>query len=84
MPTIVVAPTTIQLDDDTREKLARLKSSPRETYDEILRKLLALVPEGDDEGVYDDAFRIGLLDARLEIRQGRTLAHDDVKRRLGL
>jgi hypothetical protein len=81
---IEVAPTSIQVDEETRERLARLKASPRETYDELLRKLLALIPEGDDEGPYTDAFRIGLLDARLEIKTGRTLAHEDVKRRLGL
>jgi len=42
--------TTIQVSEETRERLARLKSSPRETYDELLGKLLALIPEGDEEG----------------------------------
>ena len=76
--------TSIQIDSKTRERLARLKASPRETYDELLNKLFALVPEGDDEGRYSRAFRVGLLEARLDIRQGRTLAHEDVKKRLGL
>ncbi len=76
--------TTIQLETKTRERLARLKASPRETYDEVLNRLLALVPEGDDEGLYTQAFRIGLLDARLDVREGRLVDHDDVKRRLGL
>jgi len=39
--------TTIQLAAATRERLALLKQSPRETYDEILNKLLDLVPTGD-------------------------------------
>jgi len=76
--------TSIQIDARTRERLARLKSSPRETYDELLNKLFALIPEGDDEGRYSHAFRVGLLEARLDIRQGRTLTHEDVKKRLGL
>lgn len=76
--------TTIQLDPKTRERLARLKLSPRETYDEVLNRLLALVPEGDDEGLYTQAFRVGLLDARLDIREGRVVDHKEVKRRLGL
>jgi len=42
--------TTIQINSTTREKLAKLKSSSRETYDELINKLLALVPEGDEEG----------------------------------
>lgn len=76
--------TTIQINSTTREKLAKLKSSSRETYDELINKLLALVPEGDEEGTYTHAFRLGLLQARLDIKEGRVLSHDDLKRRLGL
>ena len=60
--------TTIQLSPSTRQKLAALKATPRETYDELLNKLIALVPEGDDEGLYTDSFRMGLLNARLDVR----------------
>jgi hypothetical protein len=76
--------TTIQVTPATRDRLAALKSSPRETYDELLNKLLALVPRGDDEGVYTDAFRMGLLSARLDIRSGRVTEHEKIKKRLGL
>ena len=76
--------TTIQLSPETRERLAELKQSPRETYDELLNKLLDLVPKGDEEGEYRAAFRVGLLNARLDIRAGRTLGHDELKRRLNL
>jgi hypothetical protein len=76
--------TTIQLSPSTREKLAALKATPRETYDELLNKLIALVPEGDDEGLYTDSFRMGLLNARLDIRARRVTDHDLVKKRLGL
>ena len=76
--------TSIQINAATRKKLARLKASERETYDELLNKLLALVPEGDDEGRYSDAFRIGLLNARLDAKEGRTVSHAEMKKRLGL
>jgi len=76
--------TTIQLAPETRERLAQLKQSPRETYDELLNKLLDLVPMGDDEGTYRAAFRVGLLNARLDIRAGRTVGNEELKRRLGL
>ncbi len=76
--------TTIQISQATRAKLARLKSGPRETYDELLNKLLALVPEGDEEGRYTQAFRVGLLEARLDIKEGRLVDHEEVKKRLGL
>jgi hypothetical protein len=76
--------TTIRITPATREQLAALKSSPRETYDELLKKLLTLVPRGDDEGSYSDVFRMGLLTARLDIRSGRLTDHAQVKKRLGL
>lgn len=76
--------TTIQVTAATRERLAALKSTPRETYDELLNKLLALIPRGDEEGEYTDAFRLGILDARLDVLAGRTTDHAQVKKRLGL
>ncbi len=79
-----MATTTIQVNESTRDRLARLKSDPRETYDELLRKLMALIPEGDAEGQYTEAFRVGLLNARLEVRSGRLTNHAKVKKQLGL
>jgi hypothetical protein len=76
--------TTIQLSPETRERLAQLKQTRRETYDELLNKLLDLVPSGDDEGTYRAAFRVGLLNARLDVRTGRTVGHEELKRGLGL
>jgi predicted transcriptional regulator len=76
--------TTIQLSSETRNKLARLKSTSRETYDEVLNKLLALVPEGDEEGLYTQSFRVGLLTARVDFKEGRVVDHEHVKKRLGL
>jgi len=75
--------TTIQISPSTRERLAALKTSPRETYDELLNRLMSLVPPGDEEGIYTDSFRMGLLAARLDIRGGRLTDHGDVKKRLG-
>lgn len=80
----VLVITTIQLSPETRSRLAGLKQNPRETYDEVLNKLLSLVPSGDDEGTYRQAFRVGLLNARLDIRAGRTIEHSQLKRRLSL
>jgi hypothetical protein len=76
--------TTIQIRPVTRERLASLKSSPRETYDDLLNKLMALVPKGDEEGEYTDSFRTSLLNARLDILNGRVVSHESVKKRLGL
>jgi hypothetical protein len=40
--------TTIRISPAARNKLASWKSSPRETYDELLSKLLSLIPRGDE------------------------------------
>ena len=79
-----MAITTIQISSSTRDKLSHLKASARETYDEVLNRLLAMIPEGDDEGVYTQAFRIGLLNARLDVRNGRILSHAEAKKQMGL
>ena len=76
--------TSIQIESATREKLARLKSTPRETYDELLNKFISMIPEGDEEGQFTDTFRIGLLNARLDIRTGRTIDHNLLKQRFGI
>ena len=75
--------TSIQILPQTREKLSRLKSSQRETYDELIRKLIELVPERDDEGKYKDEFRVSLLNAKLDVIKGRTYSFSDVKKSLG-
>jgi len=76
--------TMIRLSSETRNRLARLKSTSRETYDEVLNKLLALVSEGDEEGVYSQSFRVGLLSARLDLKEGRVVDHERLEKRLGL
>ena len=45
-----------------------------------LDKLLSLVPEGDDEGMYTNEFRIGLLIAKLELRNGGVIPHKELKK----
>jgi hypothetical protein len=81
---VLLVITTIQLSPETRSRLAGLKESPRETYDDVVNRLLALVPTGDDEGRYSQAFRVGLLKARLDIHGGRTIDHARLKRQLNL
>lgn len=80
----MVAYTSIQIHPATRERLAHMKENSRNTYDNIINKLLELVPEGDDEGRYTDEFRIGLLNARISLRKGRTISLFRAKTSLGL
>ncbi len=80
----MVSYTSIQILPKTRQELSNLKSGPRETYDELINKLVRLIPEGDDEGKYNDGFRISLLNAKLDVMEARTYPLSDVKKSLGL
>jgi len=84
MPWCSMATTTIHVSASTRDRLARLKSDSGETYDDLLLKLIALIPEGDEEGRFTEAFRVGLLNARLDVRRGRLTDHAKVRKHLGL
>lgn len=74
--------TTIQLDAKTRKALAGLKAHPRESYDEVLNRLMRLVPEGDDEGRYSAKFRAGLLEALAD--PSPSIPHEEAMRLAGL
>ena len=76
--------TSIQIRPRTRQRLAKLRVFRRETYDEILNKLIDAIPLGDDEGEYTSEFIDGLMQARRDIRAGRVVSHEEMKRRLGL
>jgi len=76
--------TSIQILPQTREQLAHLKESPRETYDELLNKLMELIPKEDDEGKYTNEFRVSLLNAKIDTLKGRTYSLSDVKKSLGM
>lgn len=76
--------TSIQISPETRERLAALKSHDRETYDELLRELMDLIPSGDDEGKYTDEFRASLLRSLSDIKHGRTYSVEEVKKQLGI
>ena len=76
--------TTVRVAEKTKEKIEALKEYKRETIDDVLNKLLALVPEGDEEGEYTTEFRAGLLQSLIESKQGKSIPLSQVKKELGL
>ncbi|MCX6777911.1 MAG: hypothetical protein NT157_03420 [Candidatus Micrarchaeota archaeon] len=79
-----MAYTTIQITPRTRNRLETLKGFRRETYEEVVSRLLDLVPEGDEEGAYRPEFRASVLRGMLDIKNGRVTPHAQLKKRLGL
>ncbi|MEM3030181.1 MAG: hypothetical protein QXH27_00445 [Candidatus Micrarchaeia archaeon] len=74
----------IRLRSETAAKLAALREYARETYDELINKLLGLVPLGDEEGASTAEFRASWMRAHEDLRKGRVVSHAEVQRRLGL
>ena len=76
--------TSIQILPETRTMLSGLKESTRETYDDLIRKLIGLVPKGDEEGDYNDKFRFSLLNAKIDVMENRTYSLSEINKTLGL
>jgi len=71
--------TTIQLDRRTRDKLKELKIHPRESYNKVVQRLLAL--RTDEGGLSVETIRE--IEQSLEdIRAGRIMSMNEVKRKL--
>ena len=76
--------TSIQIRQKTRQRLAKLRIFRRETYDEVLNKLIDAAALGDEEVEYTAEFIEGLMQARRDVRAGNLITHNEMKRRLGL
>ncbi|HIH09222.1 MAG TPA: hypothetical protein HA254_00975 [Candidatus Diapherotrites archaeon] len=76
--------TTVRVSDETKGKLESLKEYKRESMDDVLNKLVALVPEGDGEGKYKSEFRAGLLEALYQSKTKKTVSFEKVKKEAGL
>jgi hypothetical protein len=63
-------------------RLEVLKKAGNMTYDKLMRALLSLIPEGDDEGKYTDEFKASFLESSLDVVEGRAISIDELKRRL--
>lgn len=71
--------TTIQIDKKTRDRLKELKIHPKESYDKVVERLLAL---RTDEGELSPE-TIRDIELSLEdIKAGRTMSMNEVKQRL--
>lgn len=73
---------SIEISDKTKSELDRLISN--DDYDNIILKLLKLIPAGDDEGEYTPEFRLELLNSKLELIDGDLIDHEKVKEKLGI
>lgn len=71
--------TTIQIDKKVRDRLKELKIHPKESYNEVVARLIDL---RTDEGELSDETIKDIERSLEDIRAGRTLSMGEVKKRL--
>jgi predicted DNA-binding protein len=75
-----MAPTTIQVKGETVERLKYFKDFNKESYDEIINKLIDEMEEGEmtEEALKD------IIEAKKEIREEKGQRIEDVANELGI
>lgn len=74
--------TSIQLENKTKARLEKLKSFPKESYDDVVNRLLSVAE--DDEGILSKQTIKNIEKSLAEIKAGKVVSHKDVKQKLGL
>jgi len=70
--------TTIQISNEVKSFLDKMKIFERETYNELIMNMI------EDNMKISEKTRRDIDEARKEIKLGKTISHEEVKRRLGL
>ena len=68
---------TIQIKKETKKTLQSMKLHPRETYEEVIERMI------EDLSELDERTRKEIEKARKEIESGNFVAHEQLKRDLG-
>ena len=71
-------PTTIQISDEIKRKLEKMKLFTRESYNEIIERML------EDELELNEETKKEINEARNRIKGGKGIPHEEVKKRFGL
>lgn len=76
-------PTSIQIEKEIKERLDKFKNHPRETYNEVLSRMINIMSEQNKENLSQQTIK-NIEKSLAEIKAGKVSSHKDVKRRLGL
>ncbi|EQB68172.1 MAG: DUF7557 family protein [Cuniculiplasma sp.] len=69
---------TIQIKEETKKTLQSMKLHPRETYEDVIERLIEDLSELDEET------KAEIEEARNEIASGKFVTHEQLKKDLGL
>ena len=74
-------PTTIQLQPEVKEHLNLLKRHPRESYNDVIKRLVG--SRIDEEPLSDEAIE-GIEEALGDIRKGRLHTEEEIRKEFGV
>ena len=69
---------TIQIREETKKTLQSMKIHPRETYEEVIERIIEDLSELNEET------RVEIEEARKEIESGKFVTHEQLKKDLDL
>lgn len=79
------ATTTIQVSNKLKDELESFKEHERETYADVIRKLIELAKEDEEaEMELSEETLRGVKEAKEDIRKGRVYTTAQIKKELGL
>ncbi len=70
--------TTIQISNQVKQTLDKMKIFERETYNEIIESMI------EDKMEFSEQTKKDIEEARKQIKEGKTISHKEVKKKLGL
>ncbi len=73
--------TTIQVEEKTRHKLEEMKTHRRETYNEVIKRL---IESGRQEEILSEQSLKNIESALEDIKKGRVYSTNDVRKKFGL
>ncbi len=71
-------PTTIQISNNIKTTLEKMKMFERETYNDVIERMI------EDGLELNERTKKEIEEARKRIKAGKFLTHEEVKKRLGL
>ena len=76
--------TSIQISPETRAKLGKFREYTRETYDEVLNKIMSIAELARDEGKLSDEILQDIAEAKKQYAGGKTFSTKEVLEKLGV
>lgn len=71
-------PTTIQISDNVKNTLEKMKMFERETYNEVIERMF------EDDLELNEKTKKEIEEARRQVKTGKVVSHEEVKKRFGL